>query len=45
MTADWKPPAETVKPHPQNSDGPFYIEAGCCMTCGVTVETAPEIFD
>lgn len=31
-------------PHPANVPGDFYVEEGCCITCGVPMEEAPEIF-
>lgn len=31
-------------PHPANAPGDFYVEDGCCITCGVPLEEAPEIF-
>jgi hypothetical protein len=40
---DAKPPA-AVRPHPKNCEGPFYVEDGCCITCGIPLEIAPEIF-
>ena len=33
-----------TEPYPKNVDGPFYIENNCCITCGVPVEIAPELF-
>lgn len=30
--------------HPCNAPGPFYVEDGCCITCGVPHETAPGLF-
>jgi len=33
-----------AKPHPQNAEGPFYVEDGCCITCGVPLEEAPGVF-
>jgi hypothetical protein len=33
-----------VKPHPQNVPGPFYVEDGCCITCGVPIDAAPDNF-
>lgn len=30
--------------YPKNVAGPFYIENGCCITCGVPVEIAPALF-
>ena len=33
-----------LKPHPQNVDGPFYVENGCCTACGVPQHFAPELF-
>jgi hypothetical protein len=37
--------SRSVKPHPQNVPGPFYVQHECCITCGVPVETAPDNFD
>jgi hypothetical protein len=34
-----------AKAHPENVAGPFYVEDGCCITCGVPVNAAPDIFD
>lgn len=31
--------------HPDNVPGPFYVENGCCITCGVPFEVAPDMFD
>lgn len=31
-------------PHPANVPGDFYVEEGCCITCGVPMQEAPEIF-
>ena len=31
-------------PHPANAPGDFYVEEGCCITCGVPMEEAPEVF-
>jgi ferredoxin len=31
--------------HPENVAGPFYVEDGCCISCGVPVDAAPDIFD
>ena len=28
----------------RNAPGPFYVEVDCCITCGVPVELAPEMF-
>ena len=33
-----------ANPHPCNVPGPFYVEDGCCITCGVPEATAPELF-
>jgi hypothetical protein len=33
------------KAHPENVAGPFYVEDGCCISCGVPVDAAPDIFD
>ncbi|HET9638947.1 MAG TPA: ferredoxin [Allosphingosinicella sp.] len=34
-----------AKPHPSNAPGPFYVEDGCCIRCGVPHDIAPELFD
>lgn len=31
--------------HPENAPGPFYVDADCCITCGVPIDAAPDIFD
>lgn len=33
-----------TKAHPENAEGPFYVEDGCCITCGIPVDAAPDIF-
>ena len=33
----------TAKPHPANVPGDFYVEDGCCMTCGVWEADAPGL--
>ncbi|MET1113169.1 MAG: ferredoxin [Allosphingosinicella sp.] len=33
-----------AKAHPCNAPGPFYVEDGCCISCGVPEATAPELF-
>jgi hypothetical protein len=35
---------EPVRPHPENANGPFYVEDGCCVACGVPEAVAPELF-
>ena len=30
------------KPYPKNVDGPFYVEDGCCISCGVWAEEGSE---
>jgi hypothetical protein len=30
--------------HPRSVLGPFYVEAGCCVACGIPEATAPELF-
>ena len=30
-------------PHPANVPGPFYVEDGCCITCGVWEDIAPDL--
>jgi len=31
-------------PHPANVPGPFYVEGGCCLACGVPEDIAPDLF-
>ncbi len=33
-----------AEPHPDNVSGPFYVENGCCLSCGIPEGIAPEIF-
>jgi hypothetical protein len=33
-----------LPPHPMNAPGPFYVEHGCCITCGVPETEAPQLF-
>ena len=30
-------------PHPANVPGAFYVEDGCCITCGVWEDIAPDL--
>jgi ferredoxin len=30
--------------HPENAAGPFYVENGCCMSCGMPMLSAPDLF-
>lgn len=32
-----------MPPHPANVPGPFYVEDGCCITCGVWEAEAPDL--
>jgi len=32
------------KAHPQNVEGVFYVEDGCCLLCDVPRSIAPEMF-
>ncbi|WDI32507.1 ferredoxin [Hyphococcus flavus] len=32
------------KPYPRNAPGEFFVADGCCITCGMPVETSPEFF-
>ena len=36
---------ESVKPHPKNAPGPFYVEYGCCTACDVPMNEAPGLFE
>ena len=31
------------KPHPQNAPGPFLVEDGMCITCGIPELVAPDL--
>lgn len=33
-----------AKAHPCNAPGPFYVEDGCCITCSVPHDIAPDLF-
>ena len=35
---------EPIRPHPNNVDGPFYVEYGCCTACDVPMQEAPNHF-
>jgi hypothetical protein len=38
------PPAHAPQsPHPANVPGPFYVQDGCCITCGVWEFEAPDL--
>lgn len=37
------PIATRNPPHPANVPGPFYVEDGCCITCGVWEDVAPDL--
>lgn len=32
-------------PHPANVPGSFYVEDGCCISCGVWEEVAPDLLE
>lgn len=36
--------SNTVKPHPRNIHGDFYVEDGCCTACDVPFYYAPNLF-
>jgi hypothetical protein len=43
----WRPPEnETTAriPFPENVAGDFYVEAGCCTSCGMPSQVAPALF-
>jgi len=40
-----KSPPPPLAPHPENAPGDFYVEDGCCITCGIPLSEAPEVFD
>lgn len=35
---------EGIQPHPKNAAGPFYVVNGCCASCELPLEDAPELF-
>ena len=37
-------PPPRYHPHPENCAGDFYVVDGCCITCGVPQDEAPEVF-
>lgn len=37
------PTASRLPPHPANVPGPFYVEDGCCISCGVWEDVAPDL--
>ena len=37
------PPIYRLPPHPANVPGPFYVEDGCCISCGVWEDVAPDL--
>src|SRR5215831_15022357 len=38
------PMSENSRPHPKNVPGPFYVEDGCCIACGIPEGVAPDLF-
>ena len=36
--------SETIRPHPMNVPGPFYVVDGCCTACNVPFAEAPGLF-
>jgi hypothetical protein len=36
--------SETIRPHPMNVPGPFYVVHGCCTACDVPFAEAPGLF-
>ena len=36
-------PDDRLPPHPANVPGPFYVQDGCCITCGVWEAEAPDL--
>src|SRR5688572_13797735 len=34
-----------AEPHPRNVPGPFYVENGCCLSCGVPFKIATDMFE
>jgi ferredoxin len=33
-----------IIPHPANAPGDFYVEDGCCTSCGMPFTVAPDLF-
>jgi len=33
-----------MPPRPENTDGDFYVKAGCCTLCDVPLQEAPQLF-
>ncbi len=40
----WSKPDRKVHPHPENVEGPFYVENNCCLLCGMPGSEAPDLF-
>ncbi|WP_416462912.1 ferredoxin [Sphingomonas sp. VDB2] len=38
-----KPIYTPLPPHPANVPGIFYVEDGCCISCGVWEDVAPDL--
>jgi hypothetical protein len=36
-------PSYRYPPHPANVPGPFYVQDGCCISCGVWEDVAPDL--
>jgi hypothetical protein len=36
-------PYKPLPPHPANVPGSFYVEDGCCISCGVWEDVAPDL--
>ena len=36
--------SDKERPHPDNVPGAFYVVDGCCTSCGVPVDVAPDVF-
>jgi len=34
----------SCKPHPNNAPGDFYVEDGCCLSCGMPTKVADDLF-
>lgn len=37
--------SHVVLPHPRNAPGDFYVEDGCCISCGMPFQSASALFE
>jgi hypothetical protein len=39
----YDPDLHRSPPHPANVPGPFYVQDGCCLSCAVWMDVAPDL--